>query len=64
MGLGGLFLLTAAALTGCGSGKATTPTQVIELPKQGPVAAGAPGGGGAQPPGGGAQQQKKASAAD
>jgi hypothetical protein len=63
VGLGGLFLLAAAALTGCGSGKASTPTQMIEVPKQGPVAAGAPGGGGAQPPGGGAPP-KKASSAD
>jgi hypothetical protein len=57
VGLGGLFLLAAAALTGCGSGKATTPTQVIEVPKQGPVPAGAPAGGG-----GG--EKKKVSSAD
>jgi hypothetical protein len=47
VGLFGLFLLTAAALTGCGSGKASTPTQIMEVPKQGPVPAGVPGAGGA-----------------
>jgi hypothetical protein len=58
-GLGSLFLLAAAALTGCGgAGKASIPEKSMELPKQGPVAAGAPAGGG-----GGQQQQKKAEAA-
>jgi hypothetical protein len=53
-GLGGLFLLAAAALTGCGgAGKASIPQKSMELPKEGPVAAGAPAGGGQQ------QQQKK-----
>jgi predicted small lipoprotein YifL len=57
VGLAGLFLLAAAALTGCGNrGKATIPEKAREVPKQGPVPAGAPGGGNGQP--------KKALAAD
>jgi len=41
-----LFLLPLALLVGCGGGgKATIPEKTIELPKQGPVAAGAPGQG-------------------
>jgi hypothetical protein len=57
VGLGSLFLLTAAALTGCDSrGRATIPEKMIEVPKQGPVPAGAPGGGG--------NEQKKNASAD
>jgi hypothetical protein len=44
-GLFGLFLLTAAALTGCGNRQATFPEKSIDVPKQGPVPAGAPGAG-------------------
>jgi len=44
VGLFGLFLLTAAALTGCGGDrKATIPEKAMDVPKQGPVTAGAPG---------------------
>ena len=58
VGLGSLLLLTAAALTGCNSrGRASIPEQMIEVPKQGPVPAGAPGGGGGE-------QKKKAVSAD
>ncbi len=44
VGLTGLFLLTATAMTGCDNtrGKADIPQKMIDLPKQGPVAAGAP----------------------
>jgi hypothetical protein len=47
-GLTGLFLLSAAAMTGCGSDKkADVPDKMMELPKQGPVpAGGAPATGG------------------
>jgi hypothetical protein len=44
-GLAGLFLLSVVAMAGCGSGeKAKVPEKTIELPKQGPVEAGAAGG--------------------
>jgi hypothetical protein len=56
VGLTGLFLLTAVAMTGCDSrGKADIPQKTIEVPKQGPVPAGAPAGRG--------EEQKKTSAA-
>jgi hypothetical protein len=46
VGLTGLFLLSAAATTGCGSSKKDDiPDKMMELPKDGPKAAGAPGGG-------------------
>jgi hypothetical protein len=46
VGLTGLFLLSAAAVTGCDSGKKDSiPDKMIELPKEGPKAAGAPAGG-------------------
>ena len=55
-GLTGLFLLSAAATAGCGSDKkADIPDKMMELPKQGPVPAGAPAGGG--PATGGASAQ-------
>jgi hypothetical protein len=46
VGLTGLFLLSTASITGCDNrGKADIPDKTIELPKNGPVPAGAPGGG-------------------
>ncbi len=51
VGLTGLLLLTAASMTGCGDKpeKAKVPETMMELPKQGPVPAGAPRGTGADP---------------
>ena len=50
VGLIGLFLLTAAAaMSGCDNrGKAVIPEKMMEVPKQGPMPAGAPGGGGGE----------------
>jgi hypothetical protein len=45
-GLTGLFLLGTAAVIGCGSDeKAQIPDKMIDLPKEGPIAAGAGGKG-------------------
>jgi hypothetical protein len=44
VGLTGLFLLSAAATAGCGPGKKDQiPDKMIELPKEGPKAAGGKG---------------------
>lgn len=41
----GLFLVTTAAMTGCGSReKAQIPEKEIELPKEGPTPVGVPSG--------------------
>jgi len=46
-GLCGLFIATVLGVTGCEESKqAKTPPSMMEVPKQGPVAAGSSGGGG------------------
>jgi hypothetical protein len=57
VGLAILFLLSTAPITGCGSReKAKIPEKTMELPKEGPVPAGAPRGGpNEQKPGASAQ---------
>lgn len=47
LGFSGLFVLTVFAAVGCdGSKEPKTPPSMMEIPKNGPVAAGGGGGGG------------------
>lgn len=57
--LAGLLLLSLGGVTGCGDGqKAKIPDKTIDVPKAGPVPAGAPGA-----PGGGEGAKNKGAAA-